>query len=91
MSKGKEKGPRYGGLAAIRQSGGSAAAEVSSAVPAVPVPTPEDKPEPFSSHLKPGTKRRLKQAAAREGRKQFEALEQAIVEYLNKYHPDIRE
>ncbi|GMA17251.1 hypothetical protein [Deinococcus metallilatus] len=53
--------------------------------------TDDDKPEPFSSHLKPGTKRRLKQAAAREGRKQFEALEQAIVEYLNKYHPDIRE
>lgn len=82
MSKEKEKAPRYGGLAAIRQPGVSATAAPASAQP--------DKPEPFSSHLTTVTKRRLKQVAAKEGRKQFETLEQAVLEYLAAYHPDIR-
>jgi uncharacterized protein YkwD len=86
MSKSKEKGPRYGGLAAIRQ----AVAEVPSAVPPVPEPPQDDKPEPFSSHLTATTKRRLKQASAKEGRKQFETLEQAVNEYLDARHPDIQ-
>ena len=88
MSKGREKAQRFGGLAAIRQQGASPVAEVPSPVPTAP---PEnDRPEPFSSHLTAPTKRRLKQASAKEGRKQFETLEQAVVEYLDANHPDIR-
>lgn len=79
----KEKAPRYGGLAAIRQPATPATPVIP---PAAPLP---DKPEPFSSHLTTLTKRRLKQAAAKEGRKQFETLEQAVVEYLAAYHPEI--
>jgi hypothetical protein len=82
MSKEKEKAQRYGGLAAIRQPGASATA--------APDLAQSDKPEPFSSHLTTVTKRRLKQAAAKEGRKQFETLEQAVLEYLAAYHPDIQ-
>lgn len=86
MSKGREKAQRFGGLAAIRQQ---------AALPEAPTPVPtappeQNRPEPFSSHLTAPTKRRLKQASAKEGRKQFETLEQAVVEYLNANHPDIR-
>ncbi|MPY68079.1 hypothetical protein F8S09_15590 [Deinococcus sp. SDU3-2] len=83
-----EKPRRFSGLDAIRKPEATAPA-VSPAPP--PPPADEKQVEPFSSHLKPATKRRLKQAAAKEGRKQFEALEQAVTEYLSKYHPDIRE
>lgn len=83
MSKEKEKAQRYGGLAAIRQPRTSATA-------AAPAPAQPDKLQPFSSHLTTVTKRRLKQAAAKEGRKQFETLEQAVLEYLAANHPDIQ-
>ena len=46
-------------------------------------------PHPYSTYLVPATKRRLKQAAAREDRKQFELVEQAVLEFLEKYYPDI--
>lgn len=68
--------------------------ELTKAAPQVqldpPTPTPENTLEPFSSHLLKVTKRRLKQAAAREDRKLYEALEQAVAEYLDKYHRDIQ-
>ena len=81
----REKAPRYGKLAAIRQQGGANAEAPSSPV----VTARDDRPEPFSSHLTATTRRRLKQAAAKEGRKQFETLEQAVTEYLTANHPDI--
>ena len=81
----REKAPRYGKLAAIRQQGTTNVEAPSS----LTVTAREDRPEPFSSHLTATTRRRLKQAAAKEGRKQFETLEQAVVEYLAENHPDI--
>ena len=45
--------------------------------------------EPFSSHLMGDTKARLKQAAAIERRKQYETVEQAVLEYLSRHHPEL--
>lgn len=90
-AEGKKQG-RFSGLESIRSKPDTAAPTDTSTSAAPPrAKGDSDRPEPFSSHLLPGTKRRLKQAAAKEDRKQFETLEQAVVEYLNKYHPDIRE
>ncbi|MBB5235966.1 hypothetical protein [Deinococcus budaensis] len=91
MSAEGKKAGRFSGLDSIR-SKPEAAVPVSP--PAASLAVAEDKsakPEPFSSHLRNGTKRRLRQAAAREDRKLFETLEQAVEEYLSKHHPDIRE
>ncbi|MFC5849606.1 hypothetical protein [Deinococcus petrolearius] len=93
MSAEGKKAGRFSGLDSIR-SKPDAAAPVPASPPAAPPAAADDKsdkPEPFSSHLLNGTKRRLRQAAAREDRKLFETLEQAVEEYLSKHHPDIRE
>jgi len=95
MSAEGKKAGRFSGLDSIR-SKPEAAAPVPVSSPPAPAAAPDDqgktnKPEPFSSHLLRATKRRLRQAAAREDRKLFETLEQAVEEYLSKHHPDIRE
>jgi hypothetical protein len=95
MSGDAKKSGRFSNLDLVRRpEAATSAATV--APPAPPAPTTDrttdgDKPEPFSSHLKPGTKRRLKQAAAKEERKVLETLEQAVTEYLSKYHPNIQD
>lgn len=58
----------------------------------LPAPVPEGndhKQQPFSSTLSGEMKRRLRMATAAEGRKQYLVLEQALEEYLGKYHPDL--
>jgi hypothetical protein len=82
----EQKPKRFDALNAIRKgasvptaSAGTEAIEPAGALP-----------HPYSTYLVPLTKRRLKQAAAKEGRKQFEVVEQAVLEFLDRYHPDIQ-
>lgn len=89
MSKGKEKAPRYGKLASIRQPAVPASVEAPSVVPEAPAQAP-DQLEPFSAHLMGRTKRLLKQAAAKEGRKQYELLQEAVAAYLAEKHADLK-
>lgn len=85
MSEAPRKPARFD-LRAIRQS----KPEVEPAPPE-PLPEPEEKLVQFGSHMLAGTKRRLKQAAAREGRKQYETLHDAVTEYLARHHPELSE
>ena len=55
--------------------------------PAPPPRADEDAWEPYSTSLTRRTKKLLKQATAEERRKQFEVVEQAVTEYLEKNHP----
>lgn len=83
MSEAPKKPARFN-LSAIRQP-------KPEAEPAAPEPLPEEKLVQFGSHMLARTKRRLKQAAAREGRKQYETLHEAVTEYLARHHPELSE
>ena len=53
------------------------------------VSSDDDTLETFSSHMLKGTKRRLKMAAAKEGRKQYEVVGELVEAWLAKYHPEV--
>ena len=82
MSKPTKGKSRYGGIDSLR-----APAPVE---PAPAAPAPDDKLETFSTTLMGSTKVLLKKAAADERRKQYELLEQAIADYLEKHHPNLK-
>lgn len=52
-------------------------------------PTPAAEREKFTSYLKPGMKSKLKQAVAKDGRKQYEVLDEMLEEWFLKHYPDI--
>lgn len=80
----KKKDARFD-LSAIRGHEKSAPAPQ-----AAPAPAPdEDHLEQFGSRMQSKTKRRLNQAAARENRKLYELIHDAVTDYLNRHHPDL--
>lgn len=79
----EQKPKRFDTLNAIRKG-------ASTPVPPEESPPSGVLPQPYSTYLVPSTKRRLKQVAAREDRKQFEIVEQAVLEFLDRYHPDVQ-
>lgn len=90
MSSEQKKSSRFGMLKGVRESAqGEPSAPVVPPAPAIPMKD-DSLQEPFSCTLSRGMKRRIKKASADEDRKQYKLIEQALEEYLSKYHPDIK-
>ena len=57
--------------------------------PQTSVPQPDTEPlENFSSHMRRDLKRRLKMAAAKDGRKQYEIVGELVEAWLDQQHPE---
>lgn len=54
-----------------------------------PVSVPTMEREKFTTYIKPGMKLKLKLAVAKEGRKQYEVLDEMLEEWLERHHPDL--
>lgn len=92
MSSEAKKPSRFGALKGVRDAATQTVKEAEAEVPAtVPAPVKDDTvQEPFSCTLSRGMKRLLKKASADEGRKQYLIVEQALAEYLERHHLELK-